>query len=950
MMSKRTRGGAQRRNFIKLETKLGLSFASLAILVAALLTFVLFEFARNELREDFRERLEQSVSIGAHLVDAAAHSTIVNRSQEGNPTHSKIEQILRKIHDSGEDISAVVTLRQNESGQITVVADSWYEGIPGFDPARVGHVGDVWVNASREQIADFANLKKPYVNRDFHTTNWGARLTGFAPVFDHSGETEAVLSLSISAESVLAREKGFLKLSVLIFLGLIPFPLGIGWWMGRRLAEPIVALTEGAEKIGAGDLDYRFNFKRRDETGELATAFNNMTERLKRSLDELTSHRAELEAAVEERTRELRESMNSLFKEIAEREKTEERLRVMGRFPGDNPNPVMKVSLDGTVTYANESSSALLGFWNTGFEKTIPKKWRPLVREVSQNGTTQKEEIEHDGHFMLLTFSRPGSDTSSVNIYGLDITLRKQAELAMRQANSDLEAAKSQANRLASEAEAANRAKSQFLANMSHEIRTPMNAILGFTELLEKKIDDEVLGSYLASISSSGKILLGLINDLLDLSKIEAGKLSIEWEPVNVTSVINEIERIFELQTKEKGLDLILEVDPALPKWILLDEVRLRQVLLNLLDNAIKFTESGHVRLGVSKSAVKGDPGKIDLVFRVEDTGVGIKEEEKDRIFEQFVQQSGQSTRTFGGTGLGLAITKRLVDLIGGTIEVESERGKSTVFIVRLKELEVTAVDEKDVVSDKSGTEDESVFDPATILIVEDNQFNRQVLSEFLVNTGLSVLEAEDGIDGVAMARRHQPALILMDIMMPVMDGKAASREIRSDPLTGQIPIVILTASLSKPEEFITPGFEPDGFLTKPVQRSEVIAELKRFLPYRSARSEQKKGQALAEIRERTEKAVQRKPSRLPQIDELLALLEGDLAGEYEVCTKRRRVARIEKFANRVGVLGEQYQCDEVSRFAADLKAPLSALNVAEITRLLEEYPRLVRQLKETYR
>ena len=333
--------------------------------------------------------------------------------------------------------------------------------------------------------------------------------------------------------------------------------------------------------------------------------------------------------------------------------------------------------------------------------------------------------MEHDGKFILLTFSRPGSDTSSVNIYGLDITLRKQAELAMRRANSELETAKSEANQLASQAEAANRAKSEFLANMSHEIRTPMNAILGFTELLEKKIEDELLGSYLAAISSSGKTLLGLINDLLDLSKIEAGKLSIEWEPVNVTLVIDEIERIFELQTRKKGLDLILEVDPALPKWILLDEVRLKQVLLNLIGNAIKFTESGHVRLSVGKSAAKGDTSRIDLVFRVEDTGVGIKEEEKDRIFDRFVQQSGQSTRTFGGTGLGLAITKRLVDLIGGTIEVKSEPDKSTVFIVRLKELEVTAVDEKDAVSDKGGIEDESVFDPATILIVEDNQFNR---------------------------------------------------------------------------------------------------------------------------------------------------------------------------------------------------------------------------------
>ena len=461
---------------------------------------------------------------------------------------------------------------------------------------------------------------------------------------------------------------------------------------------------------------------------------------------------------------------------------------------------VVSMDLEGKITAWNLRAEELFGWpkseaiGRTVEETIIPRRYREghreglkLFRKTGEANVIGRvlelEALHRDGHEFPVDLAITHVELLSGGLFTafiLDISDRKEAEEALRQAKE--------------EAEAATRAKSEFLANMSHEIRTPMNAILGFSELLERKIEDASLKHYLDSISSSGRTLLGLINDLLDLSKIEAGKLNIEWEPVNVTAVFEEIRNIFELRTKEKNLDLFLDIDSALPSWVLLDEVRVRQVLFNLVGNAIKFTHSGHVRLCVEKAYNEVDESKLDLSISVEDTGVGIKAEEQDRIFEEFAQQSGQSSRTFGGTGLGLSITKRLVHLMGGTIEVESEVGKGTTVKVVLKDLEVASVD---VDARKTDDEDfeEVIFDPATVLIVEDKYLNRALVREFLENTGLTILEAENGLEGVEAAVRNHPDLILMDISMPVMNGREASKSIRENSEIGSTPIIVLTAS-----------------------------------------------------------------------------------------------------------------------------------------------------------
>ncbi|MEH6580202.1 MAG: ATP-binding protein [Amphritea sp.] len=409
--------------------------------------------------------------------------------------------------------------------------------------------------------------------------------------------------------------------------------------------------------------------------------------------------------------------------------------------------------------------------------------------------------------------------------------LNEELEQRIKKRTAQMEEAKNSAVQAAREAEAANQSKSTFLANMSHEIRTPMNAILGFTEILAGVVTDAQQKQYLGSIQTSGKTLLTLINDILDLSKVEAGKLELEYAPVDPRGVFREMEPVFSQKMAEKNLDFSVAFGSELPQALILDEARVRQVLTNLIGNAVKFTDQGHVKLSVRNLHPEEDRSKLDLLIEVEDTGKGIPKDQKERIFGAFEQQRGQRISEYGGTGLGLAISKRLVGLMGGEIQVTSEEGRGSTFQVILREVPVAAVTKLETQAAPAIDVNAVTFEPATLLVTDDIEVNRNLIRGYLEQYGLNLLEAENGMEAVEVTKRHHPDVVLMDMKMPVMSGYEATRMIKGDTEIRDIPVVALTASAMEPAVIEMKAL-CDGYLRKPVSKADLVGELARLLPH----------------------------------------------------------------------------------------------------------------------
>lgn len=379
-------------------------------------------------------------------------------------------------------------------------------------------------------------------------------------------------------------------------------------------------------------------------------------------------------------------------------------------------------------------------------------------------------------------------------------------------------------------AEAANHAKSVFLANMSHELRTPMNAVLGFSQLLQK---DRSLSptqrENLNIINNSGRHLLELINDILDMAKIEAGRVKIEVNCFDLGVLLRDVIDMMHERAEAKGLELLFDQSSDFPRFVCVDESKLRQVLLNLISNAVKYSKQGRVRVRLNAN-LESNSSQCELIFVIEDTGIGISEEDLPLIFDTFVQVGGESEQK--GTGLGLPITKEYIELMGGSITVTSELNQGSCFTVKLPAIRVSS--EQVPAASSNGTlnvisieEGQPVY---RVLIVEDQAENRLLLKNLLTSVGFDVYEAMNGQEGVEKFAQLQPSFIWMDRRMPVMDGIEATRQIRALPNGKKVKIVAVTASvfLEQRQEFLAAGV--DDIVNKPYRDNEIFESMAKHL------------------------------------------------------------------------------------------------------------------------
>ncbi|HUF63848.1 MAG TPA: ATP-binding protein [Verrucomicrobiales bacterium] len=469
-------------------------------------------------------------------------------------------------------------------------------------------------------------------------------------------------------------------------------------------------------------------------------------------------------------------------------------------------------------------------------------------------------------------------------------------------------------------AEEGQRQSTSFLAMMSHEIRTPLNAILGFGELVLGEANNPATRRYAESIVAGGTALLQLLNDVLDLSKLEAGMMELHPEPVDIRALITFCERLFRENATLKGLTLRSTVEKDVPRSLLLDQVRLRQVLINLIGNAVKFTESGQVSVAVRGQPRQDDSSRWDLTVAVSDSGPGIATEVKERIFQPFVHNNPSSGATSDGTGLGLAIVHRFVSLMRGTVRVESEPGRGAEFVIELPDLAVSnrlpasALTEREFV-------DFNRLQASRIVAADDNVTNSQLMREMFRHTHHDLFIAANGQDALQLIEDVEPDLVFMDIRMPKLDGLEAIKILRSNPRFRVLPVIAVTA-FSEPDGAPPDREGFDGYVRKPFSRAELFKEMASFLP-------------LAE----KPRAPVSMDSRPGEWGELIRTLHGLESTRWPELRDGMLLSGVMTFAHDLHDLAESEQCRSLGGFAIALERAAAEFNFSEMERLIRAFP-----------
>jgi len=498
----------------------------------------------------------------------------------------------------------------------------------------------------------------------------------------------------------------------------------------------------------------------------------------------------------------------------------------------------------------------------------------------------------------------------------------------------ELEKLKNELEIALQKAQDATKAKSDFLSNMSHEIRTPMNSILGFTEILSHEISNNVHKDYLDSIKTASKTLLGIINDILDLSKIEAGKLKLNYTAINMNHIIKEMQVIFSDKLKEKNLQLLFDLDAKIPDYVLMDELRFRQILLNLLSNAIKFTQKGTITVTTQVKFLEETCSTFDFTLSVIDTGIGIEEKDLTKIFDYFEQiNTSNHLENSKGSGLGLSICTKIVNLLGGKISVKSQIGVGSCFEIELRNIHVSSAKEgQNIDFSKAKTYH---FEKAKLLIVDDIADNRKLISVFFAKTNIEIFEASNGLEALEFLANHTVDMVLLDIKMPILDGYATIEKMKNE-LGYTMPIIALTASVMGEDSYKIQQYKFDGYLRKPVSQEELFFEIAKFLPHSKVDTQVQENVIEIEASLRMKQNKETVRNRLEVFEKQCHDIKDK--GDFSL---------IEAFANELKLFANEFHHEYLHNYCTMLLENIESFEISKVKKLLNDFELIAKQLNK---